>query len=195
MRRLLMACAVAVLAATAVGCLALMPVSSHVERGLDFARYRTYDWAPADALPRTDERLGGNPFFVDDVHGAIDTELNRRGLTRATAERADLLVHYHASVNERLEVATRPGRFRDCFGDDCRSTVTTYEAGTLVIDLVDASTHRLVWRGWAEHRLEDMLDDPVEVKRRVQSGVRRIFAAFPLTVTATSRGTAPEDLR
>jgi hypothetical protein len=195
MRRLLIAYSLIGLAATAAGCLALMPVSSHVERGLDFARYRTYDWAPADELPRTVERLRENPFFVDDVHGAIDTELNRRGLVRATAERADILVHYHAAVDERLEVTTRPGRFRDCFGDDCRSEVTTYEAGTLVVDVVDASTHRLVWRGWAEHRLEDMLDDPVEVKRRVQSGVRRIFTSFPLAVTTTSRRTAPEDLR
>ena len=195
MRPLLMACSVIGLAASAAGCLALMPVSSHVERGLDFARYRTYDWAPADALPLTDERLRENPIFVDDVHGAIDTELNSRGLVRATAERADLLVHYHAAVNDRLEVATRPGRFQDCFGDDCRPEVTTYAAGTLVIDLVDASTHRLVWRGWAEHRLEDVLDDPVDVKRRVQSGVRRIFATFPLAVTATSRQAAPEDLR
>ena len=195
MRRLLMACSVFGLAASAAGCLALMPVSSHVEHGLDFARYRTYDWAPADALPLTDVRLRENPFFADDMHGAIDTELNNRGMVRATAERADLLVHYHAAVNERLEVATRPGRFRDCAGDDCRAEVTRYEAGTLVVDLVDASTHRLVWRGWAEHRLDDVLDDPTEVKRRVRSGVRRMFATFPLAEAAPVRRTAPEDLR
>ncbi|HVG69856.1 MAG TPA: DUF4136 domain-containing protein [Vicinamibacterales bacterium] len=195
MRRLLIAVSVAAFAAGTAGCVTLMPVSSHVERGLDFARYRTYDWTPADALPLTDERLRQNPFFVDDVHGAIDTELNRRGLARATAERADLFVHYHAAVNKRLEVATRPGGFRDCVGDECRPEVATYEAGTLVIDLVDASTHRLVWRGWAEHRLEDMLDDPVEVKRRVDTAVRRIFATLPLTVTATARREALENLR
>lgn len=195
MRRLLMVLSLIGLAANVSGCLALMPVASHVERGRDFARYRTFDWAPADALPATDERLRENPFFVDEVHGAIDTELNNRGLVRATAERAELLVHYHAAVNRRLEVATRPGRFRDCVGDECRSEVATYEAGTLVIDLVDATTHRLVWRGWAEHRLEDMLGDPVDVRRRVQDGIRRIFAAFPRAATATGRRTAPEDLR
>jgi hypothetical protein len=187
--------AVLVAAAAAAGCLTLTPVSSHVQRGVDFARFRTYDWGPADALPVTDTRLRENAFFVDDVHGAIDTELQRRGLVRATSERADLLVHYHAAVTERLEAESRPGRFRDCVGDDCRPTVHEYDAGTLVIDLLDASTQQLVWRGWAEHRLEDMLDDPVEVKRRVQSGVRRIFASFPLAVTTTSRRTAPEDLR
>src|SRR5688572_32379614 len=43
-----------------------MPVSSHAERGLDFGRYRTYDWAPADALPRTDERLRNFFFQAED---------------------------------------------------------------------------------------------------------------------------------
>ena len=195
MRRLLIAFSFAGLAASAAGCLTLVPVSSHVERGVDFVRYRTYDWAPADALPLTDERLRDNPFFVDDMHGAIDTELNRRRLVRVTGERADLFVHYHAAVTERLEVATHPGRFRDCVGDDCRPKVNEYDAGTLVIDLVDASTERLVWRGWAEHRLEEMLDDPAEVKRRVQDAVRRIFDTLPLTVTGETRRMAPEDVR
>jgi hypothetical protein len=195
MRRLLITCTLVGFAASAHGCLALMPVGSHIERGHDFAAYRTYDWAPADARPAADPRLRDNPFFVDEVHGAIDTELNKRGLARATAEPADLLVHYHAAVNERLEVATRSGRFRDCVGDDCRSEVTTYQAGTLVVDLVDASTQRLVWRGWAEHRLEDLLDEPVQVRQRVQTGIRRLFMTLPLTVVATPRRTGQEDVR
>jgi hypothetical protein len=126
------------------------------------------------------------------VHGAIDAELNRRGLERATAVRADLLVHYHEAVTGRLELAPRPETYRDCVGDDCRPRVTGYDAGILVIDVVDASTRQLVWRGWAEHRLEDMLDDPVVVKRRVRDAVRRMFETFPVTVNVTSRRTALE---
>lgn len=182
-------------AATLTGCLTLMPVSSHVQRGVDFAHYTTYDWGPADARPVTDERLRENPYFVDDVHGAIDTELNRHALVRAATERADLLVHYHAAIAERVEVASRPGSYRDCLGDNCQPRVNTYDAGTLVIDIVDASTRELVWRGWAEHRLEDMLDDPVQVRRRVQDAVRRIFDTFPLAVNPTSRRTALEGTR
>jgi hypothetical protein len=190
MRRLLIPALL--LAASTAGCLTLMPVSSHVERGVDFGRFRTYVWGPADALPISDERLRENPFFVDDVHGAIDTELQTRGLVRATSERAELLVHYHAAVTGRLEVESRPGRSRDCVGADCRPTVNEYDAGTLVIDILDASTQQLVWRGWAEHRLEDMLDDPEMVKRRVRTAVRRIFETFPLTIGEMPRPQALE---
>jgi hypothetical protein len=195
MKRLATVLMAAGFAVSLTGCLTLMPVSSHVARGVDFGRYATYAWGPADALPPTDERLAENPFFVDDVHGAIDVELGRRGLTRATDSRADLFVHYHAAVTGRLEVLSPPERLRDCVGEDCRPRVTEYDAGTLVIDLVDASTHQLVWRGWAEHRLEDMLDDPANVRRRVRDAVRGIFEAFPLTVNGTSRRTALEGRR
>lgn len=195
MRRALGVLIIGGLAAAATGCMTLMPVGSHVEPGVDFVRFATYDWGPADALPVSDQRLRENPFFVDDVHGAIDTELNRHGLVRAVTERADLMVHYHAAITERVEVTSRPGSYRDCVGDNCRPDVNTYDAGTLVIDIVDASTRELVWRGWAEHRLEDMLDDPVQVRRRVQDAVRRIFDTFPLSVNPTSRRTALEGTR
>ena len=195
MRRLVNVLLLTGLAAAMVGCVTLMPVSSHVARGVHFDRYRTYVWGPADLLPVSDHRLRENPFFVDNVQGAIDLQLQRRGLVLAADERADLLVHYHAAVAGRLEVASRPGQFRDCVGNDCRPRVTKYEAGTLVIDVIDASTRQLVWRGWAEHRLEDMLDDPAAVRRRVQDAVRGIFDEFPLAVNATVRRAALEGAR
>ena len=180
------------LAATAVGCVTLIPVSSHIERGTDFGRYVTYTWGPADALPISDPRLRDNPFFVDDVHGAIDRELQARGLRHATSERSDLLVHYHAAITSRLEIPSQIGGIRDCVGTECRPSPAEYDAGTLVIDVVDARTQRVVFRGWAEHRLEDMLDDPPLVHRRVKDAVHRIMERLPLTVAARERAEALE---
>jgi hypothetical protein len=203
MRRVLTLISITSIAALAAGCLTLMPVSSHVQPGVNFTHYRTYAWGPADALPVTDERLRDNPFFVDDVHGAIDTELARRGLVGVTSERADLLVHYHAAVTGRVEVDPRelpngPGQsppMSDCFGDKCIPTVTGYEAGTLVIDITETATRRLIWRGWAEHRLEDFLDDPAQVQRRVHDAVHRIFETLPLRVVAEPGATPREGAR
>ena len=191
MRRLPVVLLISLTAVTA-GCLPLMPVGAHVQRGTDFTRYQTYAWGPADALPISDQRLRDNPYFVDDVHGAIDREFQERGLRRADSERADLLVHYHAAIIGRLEVQSRTGRYRDCVGEACRGTVSDYDAGTLVIDVLDTRLQQLVWRGWAEHRLEDMLDDPPAVHRRVQDAVHRIMKTLPLTIEARARVAAPE---
>lgn len=179
MRRLL---GLVLIGAATAGCLTLMPVSSHVQRGVDFTRFRTYDWGPADARPASDARLVNNPYFVDDLHGSIDTELLARGLVRATNERADLLVHYHASVVGRVEGPIRPERLPECADGNCPPVLSEYEAGTLVIDVMDARTHRVVWRGWIEHRLEDMLDEPARVRIRIREAVHRVMDRFPLEV-------------
>ena len=181
MRRLLFLAAGGSLALALTACATLIPVSSHVQRGVNFAGYQTYDWGPADALPSGDSRLETNAFFDDHVHGAIDRELMARGLTRATNTRADLLVHYHASVKDRLEIVSVDHDYGECIGSDCGPAVNTYDAGVLVIDLVDARYKQVVWRGWAEHRLEDMLDRPDRVTRRINDAVRRIIATLPQT--------------
>ena len=61
MRRLPTVLLIVGLTAVTAGCLTLMPVGSHFQRGTDFTRYQTYAWGPADALPISDQRLRENP--------------------------------------------------------------------------------------------------------------------------------------
>jgi hypothetical protein len=56
-----------------------MTVNSHFEPTADSARYRSYDWGPADALPTGDPRLDKNPFFQDYLQGAIEMQLTLKG--------------------------------------------------------------------------------------------------------------------
>ena len=63
MRRLMEMFTIAV-ALAAAGC-ATMNVSSHIEHGVNFADFVTYDWGPPDNLPVGDPRLDNNPFFND----------------------------------------------------------------------------------------------------------------------------------
>ena len=74
-----------VVSVIASGCAATMTVSSHVDRSLNFAQYRTFDWGPADALPTGDPRLDRDPFFKDHVQGAVERGLATRGLELTSA--------------------------------------------------------------------------------------------------------------
>lgn len=173
------------------GCATAMNVSSHVERGLDFASYRSYDWGPADALPTGDPRLDGNPFFKDHVQGAIEKGLAARGLERSPASAVpDLLIHYHANIRQRMDVNRVDREYGYCYGQDCPVKVFDVESGTLVLDIVDARTNRVIWRGWAQHRVEDMLENPDRMAERIDEAVSRMLQRLParsaLTVTAAT---------
>jgi hypothetical protein len=169
------------MAMTAAGC-ATVNVGSYVERGLDFRQYRTYAWGPADALPTGDPRLDRNPFFNDDLQGQIDQGLAARGLVLMPAATPDLQIHYHANVSERLQASHLDQSGGTCSSESCPGGVTEYEAGTIVLDVMDVKTGRLLWRGWAQTDLENLLDDEAKMSRTIQDAVKRMLRELPPTL-------------
>ena len=161
-------------ALTLAGC-ATMNVSSHVQEGLDFTKYRTFDWGPADALPTGDARLDRDPFFQDHVQGAVEKGLAAKGFTRAEGGTPDLIVHYHANITQRVDVNRLDQEYGYCYDADCSVRVFDVDAGTLVLDIMDARTNRLVWRGWAQHSVQDMLHDQDRMAARIDEAVDRMM--------------------
>jgi hypothetical protein len=148
--------------------------------GLDVTRYRTFDWGPADALPTGDPRLDKDPFFKDHVEGAVEKQMTLKGFERAAAPAsADLLIHYHASIDERIDVNKVDSRYGYCYGEDCGVAIFEYEAGTLVLDIVDTRTNRVIWRGWAQDSVEGVLGNQDRMARKIDEAVRRMFERFP----------------
>lgn len=174
--------AVLVVVGSSLTACATLTVGSHVERGVDFSQYRTYEWGSPDALPAGDARLGEDLEFLDHMQGAIEKALVTRGYTRVTFGSPDLLVHYQAAVSRRIEVdrlAREPGARPDGTDVAGHTRLIDYESATLVLDIVDARTGRLVWRGWARENLDNLLDDHRRMARDITEAARRMLAQLP----------------
>lgn len=167
--------AVAILAQPAC---ATLHVSSYVDRKVDFSRYVTFDWGPADALPPGDPRLDTNPVFRDRLQGAVERHLAARGFERAApGAEPDILIHYHANVTRRIGVSHADRAYGYALAP--QAEIREYEASTIVLDIVDRQTHTVVWRGWAQRDMRDMLDDDAAMARRIDDAVRRMLARLP----------------
>ena len=174
--RLLRLAAVAVSILAVAGC-APVKVNSYLERGADFARYRTYNWGPADSWTTGDPRLDNNPFFQERVRAAVDKQLANNGFEKTTSDRTDVRLHYHASITQRVEAKSIDREYGYCDNHDCQPSV--YEAGTLLLDFVDTRTNRVVWRGWAEGSLDGVIDNQQWLEQRVDEAVERILTRLP----------------
>ena len=160
------------------GC-ATMNVSSHIERNVNFVDYVTYDWGPPDNLPVGDPRLDNNPFFNDYLQGAIEKQLAAKGYARAdVGSSPDLLIHYHASVNQRMDVYTVDNSYGYCYGN-CEPQVADYEQGTLVVDIVDSKSSKVVWRGWAQDTMNGVIDNQQRLEKQVDEGVTKMMLLLP----------------
>lgn len=177
MRRTCTALLGLVVLATVSGC-ATMNVSSHVESGISFDKYVTYDWGPPDNLPVGDPRLDNNPFFRDHLMGAIEKKLVAKGYERAVGGQPDLLIHYHANVSQRLDVYRADAQYGYCYGN-CEPQIADYDQGTLVIDLVDAGTKRVIWRGWAQDTMNGIINDQQRLDKQVDEAVAKMMLRLP----------------
>jgi hypothetical protein len=162
-----------------VACDDSMSAGADYDRNVDFTIYHTFAWEEADLLPVGDPRLDGNPFFVERIQDAVNAELAARGLERVEVG-PSLLVHYHAVVRDRVdvyEVDRRAGYDVPEYGPG--TAVRQFEEGTLMVDLVDAETLRVIWRGWARADVTRLINQPEALARLVEEAARAMFQHFP----------------
>jgi hypothetical protein len=168
----------------AVGC-ATLEIGSYVDRRADVRQYRSYEWAATDRLSTGDPRLDNNPFFQDRLRAEIEAHLDRKEFERRQPGSSDLVVHYHASVSQQIDLGGLDSGF--CDPGECQPYV--YDAGTVVLDLVDARTNRLIWRGWAEGSFDQVIDDQQGMERAIDRAVARILDRLPTRLVSAE--TAP----
>lgn len=158
------------------GC-ATMQVGSYAARGADFGEYFTFNWGPPDFVPTGDPRLDSNPFFQERVYADVERELRSRRFDRSVADTPDLLVHFHASLVQRIDPTGLDRERGYCSAENCRPFV--YEAGTLLLDFVDTRDNRLVWRGWAVTSMDRVIDNQDLMEKRIDEAVANILRKMP----------------
>lgn len=143
-------------------------------QGASIDRYTTFAWNQEADLAIGDPRLENNRIFEDRLHDAIEWELSLRGI-RQSESSPDILVHHHLTLADHEMV-------EDVFYEEgySETEVFTYEAGTVVVHLVDAETRGNVWLGWAQANIESALAGPESMQTWVYDVVREMFEDWPV---------------
>jgi len=114
------------------------------------------------------------------LRDAIRQTLEARGY-QPSQDNADFAVAFYTSAREKLDVTAwnygYPWRARWWRGwGPSYADVTTYNEGTVIIDVVDPSTHQLLWRG---RGVSQVSDNPDQYQRELTKAVTAILDKFP----------------
>jgi Domain of unknown function (DUF4136) len=157
-------------------------VTTDYDPGTDFTRVRTYAWLDDQSGVQGD-RPDVTSLLDRRVRRAVDAELQRKGLSPVAQAEADALVSYHLGVETKLDVNTINtgygygwGAYRG--GVATHTTVTEYQEGTLLIDLIDPKAKQLIWRGSGQSRLRRS-STPEQREQRIDEAVGEILKSFP----------------
>ena len=146
---------------------------------IDFGRYTTFVWEEPDDRPVGDPRIENNELFETRLHAAVAYELSRAGIREANSGPA-LIVHHHATVRNRVDVyeADAEAGYRSTeFGEGTQ--VIQYDQGTILVDIADAETRDLIWRGWAQFDIGAALSDPDMMVEAINEAIAKMFEDFP----------------
>jgi hypothetical protein len=149
------------------------------DRTVNFAAFKSYAWIPGTNL--------ADELNHQRVQRAIDSQLVAHGLRRAKSPGdADILVAYHVSFDRNLQITAFGGAWAGPrFGGYRSGTATTQQivSGTLVIDILDAGTMKIVWRGMASSEINPTAS-PETRDKNIGRAVARIFRTYPQKVVS-----------
>ena len=166
--------------ATSVGltvALATVSFAQHVKTDYDhsanFGQYKTYSWEKIQTK---------DPLLVDRIKSAVNIALAAKGWTEVPSG-GDVEAFAIETTQDQQTLNTfyngfgggRRWGFGGRFGD-ATTTVETYKVGTLVVDLFDAKTEKLIWRSSSSDTLSDKADKNT---KNLDKGVNKMFQHFP----------------
>ena len=137
------------------------------DRQAEFQKYKTFAWQktqfPAPGLGH--ER----------ITRAINAQLTAKGLQKENEGHPDMYVTYRVtlreSINEEIFVTGGP-----VMPTQVTSFPSVYLKGTLMVDVLDAGTKMVFWRGVA---VDTVSNNPQKNKKKIERAAKKMFKNFP----------------
>ncbi|MEC9486739.1 MAG: DUF4136 domain-containing protein [Prosthecochloris sp.] len=186
MKRCMVHCSV-LLAVVLLASCSTVSVTSDYDRAADFSKLQSYRWPLDSEEIRKGDLLAEHPLVYKRVQSAVDRELRGKGYRKSTSQSADFIVHTHAGIKKLktyhqrygIEFPLHNGWYSPWWGPyGGISYVSYYEEGTLVVDIIDASTRELVWRGVATRVVRDY-QSPEDMQKDIDEAVAEVLSRFP----------------
>jgi len=141
--------------------------------------YRTYSWLPApQGKKRSADQLVSKRIMM-----VMDEALSKKGYERAQTSAPDFLIGWHGAIDKKLQYSTVNTYYGYGWGywggvGATQTYATEYHEGSLIIDIVDAKSNELVWRGVAQAEVYPQSDTEYR-NQQIESAVNKILSKFP----------------
>jgi len=154
-----------------------MKVRSWSPPGVNVAGYTSYQWS-------SNHDADSGSFMAQGSSTAMRMErlanggLTERGYVESSSGEPDLWIRYTALSTGNISAAKNRGEGGDVnwILEPMSFHDTSYRAGTLLLEFVDAETDELVWAGWASDVIPE--GDQV-IRKKIDKAITKIIKQLP----------------
>lgn len=167
----------------------VVKINTAQDRNTQFSQYRTYNWYQPNPTGNLATNVTVNTMLQQHLVKAIEAEFGKKGLQKSAAN-PQVLLAFDVSVKKPAQLPTQ--NFAEGFGygyayqmgyryDYGHTNIANYQSvdayapGTLIIDVIEAGSKQLIWRGWAEQVVENFNAD----YQTIQNYVDDIIDKYP----------------
>jgi hypothetical protein len=156
----------------ALGCGYSIKTSTDYDRAVNFSNYSTFFMVKGNS--------SGNALLDQRATTDVQNALTNRGWVEVPAGEGQAAVVIHAATKTKHTYQTfydgwGGWHWRAGFGS-ATTYAEDYKVGTIVVDVFDATTKQVIWRG---HAIDALLDNPSANEKATQAAVHKMFAHFP----------------
>lgn len=172
---------IAVAALVTTGCAPSLKVSSDYDKTADFSGYHTFSIYPQTKTDAVSQLNQGR------IVNAVKAEMTKKGFQESTSN-PSVFVNITAILKNRQSVSATTdyygygGYYRPYMWGGTGVTgytsynVQNYKDGSLIVDVIDANTKKLVWQGVGNSEIDKPVKDP---DTAIPAAIDKIMASFP----------------
>lgn len=152
----------------------------------DFSKYKNYAWL------KKEEKNNAKVSELDRnrIKAAIDHVLAQKVYSLTDEKSASFLISYFVTVEQKRSRSSNSygyvgyggygphGGVGVSMGFPLNNSENYYDEGTLIIDIIDATDNKLIWRGSVSREIYDKTT-PQEREKMINQSVTNILAKFP----------------
>lgn len=161
------------------------------DRTANFGTYKTFAWG--DTSVKVENPAYESGLIHKNIRSTVESEFAKRGIGKDNVN-PDFIVSYHTYTEQKTRPASRPYYGPAFYPLGFRPFIWgwgwgvpyfygypeqpyTYTEGTLIIDVTDATTDELVWRGTVAGRIDQLST----LQKQVRKGVKAIMKKYPVS--------------
>jgi len=147
-------------------------VKTNFDKSVDFSHFHTYSWRQHPAFERKPELQEQFSVAIELITSAVNQGLTNKGFLRVE-DSPDFYITFFITAKAMQDVRTiSTGGWYGWGGfwypGWTEVMVSPYAEGTLVLDVVNASTKQLVWRAYCQDEIRDMKTRHENIEKAVK---------------------------
>lgn len=154
-----------------------LDVSSDYDTTYNFSELKTYKWYPRKKEPKQVKYRA----VAKEIDEIIENILAEKGMVKSDDEQADFLVNYQAAIDGKLKaqnyvVTVGYGGYGGWMYGGTGTTISSYDEGTLALDILDAEKNELIYKSIAKIDMKEMNNNKTEMLNHI---IGKMLQDFP----------------